>query len=80
VYGSYDCPQVWVLRRFRDNVLAETWYGRLFIRLYYATSPTLVKHYGEKKWFSDFWKSKLDQMVNRLENEGYESTRYVDRY
>ena len=19
VYGSYDCPEVWVLRRFRDN-------------------------------------------------------------
>ncbi|MBQ6222161.1 MAG: TFIIB-type zinc finger domain-containing protein [Solobacterium sp.] len=80
VYGSYDCPQVWVLRRFRDNVLAETWYGRLFIRLYYATSPTLVKHYGKKKWFSNFWKSRLDQMVNRLESKGYESTRYIDRY
>ena len=24
VYGSYDCPQVWTLRRFRDNTLAET--------------------------------------------------------
>ena len=31
VYGSYDCPQVWTLRRFRDDTLAETWYGRAFI-------------------------------------------------
>lgn len=28
VYGSYDCPQVWTLRRFRDNTLAETMLGR----------------------------------------------------
>lgn len=28
VYGSYDCPQVWTLRRYRDYTLAETWYGR----------------------------------------------------
>ena len=26
VYGSYDCPQVWTLRRYRDDTLAETWY------------------------------------------------------
>ncbi|NLX93020.1 MAG: hypothetical protein GXZ02_03995, partial [Clostridiales bacterium] len=31
VYGSYDCPQVWTLRRYRDYTLAETWYGRAFI-------------------------------------------------
>ena len=24
VYGSYDCPQVWTLRRYRDYTLAET--------------------------------------------------------
>ncbi len=34
VYGSYDCPEVWTLRRYRDNTLAETWYGRVFIKLY----------------------------------------------
>lgn len=32
VYGSYDCPEVWTLRRFRDNFLAENWLGRMFIR------------------------------------------------
>ena len=35
VYGSYDCPEVWTLRRYRDYSLAETWYGRAFIKLYY---------------------------------------------
>ncbi|BCN30374.1 hypothetical protein bsdtb5_16690 [Anaeromicropila herbilytica] len=27
VYGSYDYPQVWTLRRFRDFYLAKSWYG-----------------------------------------------------
>lgn len=51
VYGSYDCPQVWTLRRYRDYTLAETWYGRAFIRTYYAISPTLVKWFGHTEWF-----------------------------
>lgn len=43
VYGSYDCPEMWTIRRFRDYTLDATWYGRLFIKCYYATSPTIVK-------------------------------------
>lgn len=46
VYGSYDCPQVWTLRRYRDYTLAETWYGRAFIHTYYAISPTIVRWFG----------------------------------
>ena len=79
VYGSYDCPEVWTLRRFRDEVLAESWYGRLFIRAYYATSPTLVKLFGDTDWFQNFWKGKLDTMVADLQNQGFKSTPYQDR-
>ena len=79
VYGSYDCPEVWTLRRFRDNTLAETWYGRAFIRTYYAISPTLVKLFGNTEWFKNMWKGKLDRMVSELQAEGVESTPYEDR-
>ena len=79
VYGSYDCPQVWTLRRYRDYTLAETWYGRAFIRTYYAISPTLVKWFGKTKWFKNMWQGKLDRMVKRLNNEGVEDTPYQDR-
>ena len=79
VYGSYDCPQVWTLRRFRDNTLAETWYGRAFIRLYYSVSPTLVKWFGNTEWFKKVWRSKLDHMVANLQNNGVESTPYDDK-
>ena len=43
VYGSYDCPEVWTLRRFRDYQLRQTAHGRAFVRSYYKISATLVK-------------------------------------
>lgn len=79
VYGSYDCPEVWTLRRFRDYSLAMTWYGRLFIAIYYAISPTIVKWFGHTLWFNRMWKGKLDRMVERLKSEGYEDTPYDDK-
>ena len=78
VYGSYDCPQVWTLRRYRDYTLAETWYGRAFIKTYYAISPTLVKWFGHTDWFKNMWKGKLDRMVSKLQANGVESTPYED--
>lgn len=80
VYGSYDCPQVWTLRRFRDNVLAESRYGRAFIRCYYAISPHLVRWFGKTRWFRTFWKRRLDRMVRRLNEAGTEDTPYQDRH
>ena len=79
VYGSYDCPQVWTLRRYRDNTLSSTWYGRAFIRTYYAISPTLVKWFGHTEWFKNMWKGRLDRMVANLNAEGVEDTPYEDR-
>ena len=79
VYGSYDCPEVWTLRRYRDNTLTQTWYGRVFIKTYYAISPTLVKWFGDTKWFKKMWQGKLDRMVRRLNDEGVENTPYEDK-
>ena len=78
VYGSYDCPQVWTLRRYRDYTLSKTWYGRTFVRTYYAVSPTLVKWFGHTERFKKMWKGKLDRMVAELQAEGVESTPYED--
>lgn len=78
VYGSYDCPQVWTLRRYRDNTLGATWYGRLFIRIYYAVSPTLVKWFGKTKRFHNLRKKVLDNKVKRLHKKGFKDTPYTD--
>ena len=79
VYGSYDCPHVWTLRRYRDDVLGATWYGRLFIRTYYAISPTLVKWFGKTTWFKRLCRGKLDKMVAKLNENGVEDTPYKDK-
>ena len=78
VYDSYDCPEVWTLRRFRDEVLAETWYGRLFIHAYYAVSPTAVRLLGDSDWFQTFFRGRLDKMVADLQAKGFASTPYND--
>ncbi|MBP3390225.1 MAG: DUF2726 domain-containing protein [Clostridia bacterium] len=80
VYGSYDCPQVWVLRRFRDNTLATNCFGKAFIKIYYALSPTLVKFFGRYNWFVNPCKVVLDRVVLRLQNRGLENTPYNDKY
>lgn len=80
VYGSYDCPQVWVLRRFRDNTLDASVFGRLFIKLYYAISPFLVAHLGRFSCVRRIWRSITDSMVNSLERKGVSSTPYCDKH
>lgn len=78
VYGSYDCAPVWTLRRFRDQTLSRTWYGRAFIRLYYAVSPTLVKWFGNVQFIKAVWKTVLDKFVCHLHNKGYKDQYYSD--
>ena len=70
VYGSYDCPQVWVLRRYRDFELNKTFWGRLFIRIYYFVSPKIVSLFGNNKLFKSIFRKKL----------GYSDTQYIDLY
>lgn len=79
VYGSYDCPEVWTLRRFRDNTLDKNIFGRLFIKTYYLTSPTLVKYFGDKKAFNMIFKPILDSFVKKLNKRGVKSTFYIDK-
>ena len=79
VYGGYDCPQVWTLRRFQDERLAAAAPGRLLIRCYYAVSPALVRLFGKNRWFQAFWRALLDPLVRRLNAGGMENTPYRDR-
>lgn len=79
VYGSYNCPEVWTLRRFRDSCLAANFFGYLFIKLYYFISPTLVKVFGKKCWFQSFCKKQLDKLVINLNNAGFSNKPYTDK-
>lgn len=43
VYGDYDHENVRLFRRFRDEVLMQSLFGRLFVKVYYAISPELAR-------------------------------------
>ena len=78
VYGSYDCPEVWTLRRFRDTTLAGSVFGRCFVRVYYAVSPTLVRHFGRSGWFLRPARFAVGALVKRLQDRGVSSDAYTD--
>lgn len=78
IYGSYDCPEVWALRRYRDTTLSSNRWGKAFIKIYYALSPTLVKHFGKYNWFICACKPILDKFVSKLQMSGFENTPYQD--
>ena len=80
VYGSYDCKEVWRLRRYRDFYLDNHWFGRAFIKLYYFISPKLVKLFGNQKWFKNISKKLLDKKISKLIDKGYLDTPYNDKY
>lgn len=69
VYGSYDAPQVVVLRRFRDEVLSKYFFGRAFIRTYYAMSPPVARRLEKAGRTNRIVRRMLDRVVRRLEGE-----------
>lgn len=78
VYGSYDCPEVWTLRRFRDYNLKQSILGRIFIKIYYAVSPTLVKWFGNINWLKKLIRCPLNRLVTHLNLSGLKDTPYQD--
>ena len=66
VYGSYDAPQVLVLRRFRDEVLEESVLGRIFIKTYYRLSPPLARQLKNKRCLNASVRRFLDKIESYL--------------
>lgn len=79
VYGSYDCPQVWVLRRFRDEVLLPMRCGKFFVKTYYVVSPILLKHFGNNIIFKTCCITILDLLIKHLKIKGFSDKPYDDR-
>ena len=78
VYGSYDCREVRVLRRWRDSALCSSAPGRMLVRAYYAVSPHLVDAVGETVWFVATTRKLLDGLVARLTRSGISDAPYRD--
>lgn len=67
VYGSYDASEVLVLRKFRDTVLQKNSIGRLFIRAYYAISPSIARKLKSHTKVNVVIKKLLNRFVSFLE-------------
>lgn len=66
VYGDYNHPQVLVLRAFRDNFLKTRLWGRIFIHVYYATSPIFVKIFRNRGKINTFIRMRLDDLIDYI--------------
>ncbi|MFZ2417784.1 MAG: CFI-box-CTERM domain-containing protein [Smithellaceae bacterium] len=66
VYGSYDHQQVLQLRKFRDEKLAASYTGRIFIALYYKISPQLVKALKNKPTIHSMIRSLLNTFIGAI--------------
>jgi hypothetical protein len=66
VYGSADANQVQQFYFIRDNYLAKSTAGNLFIKFYYAVSPTLAKWIDNKPKIKSFTRKYiLDKILSR---------------
>lgn len=65
-YGSYEHPDVLVLRRFRDERLMPSLLGRIFVRFYYRVSPPLADRIGHATWLSKALRKWLFEPLTSL--------------
>jgi hypothetical protein len=66
-YGSPDAVEVVILKRYRDNKLARSYLGRLFIRFYYSFSPYLASIMKNNQALNNIVKKYfLDKIVTML--------------
>lgn len=74
VYGDYNHPKVMVLRRYRDEHLLRSFWGRCFVKIYYYLSPKAVKVLHNRKRINILIERWLDWYIKRKrgkENEGF---------
>lgn len=66
VYGSYEAPEVLILRKFRDTVLKRYLLGEVLISFYYFVSPSIAQMLKGKKRINYMIKMILDEFVRVL--------------
>lgn len=66
VYQDYNAPEVVVLRNFRDATLLKTFWGRLFVKVYYHFSPPIADWLKDADALNRYVKKWLDKFVSLL--------------
>ncbi|MCD6498359.1 MAG: hypothetical protein J7M25_08705 [Deltaproteobacteria bacterium] len=62
-YGSYDHPNVRILRRWRDGVLLHSGWGRAFVRWYYRNGRRLAAPFHGRPWARALLRAALLPLV-----------------
>ena len=65
-YGDYDHPQVMRLRKYRDEVLMQSFMGRMSVKIYYFVSPKLVSLLRGHEKTNAFIRELLDKYIQWL--------------
>jgi len=65
-YGSYSHPTVMVFRQYRDLVLYRHLPGRVFINIYYRTSPFLSKYVKKRMVLQNWSRTILDKIAANI--------------
>ncbi len=65
-YGSYDHPQVLILRQFRDDILDKSQIGKRCIKIYYRYSPILVEKLKDKKSINTIIRKTLNLFIKLI--------------
>lgn len=66
IYGSYDSPEVRLLRLFRDTVLVQNASGRWLLRTYYSASPAIARILDRHRGLRQLVRLALVQPVVRM--------------
>ncbi len=59
VYGSYDAPEVLILRKFRDEILLTSKIGQIFVRIYYFLSPSFAGYLKKRNKLKGVIREKI---------------------
>ncbi len=65
-YGSYEHPQVLILRKFRDDVLLSSFIGKLFVMVYYSISPKFVIVLKNQITINRILRKILDKLIENI--------------
>lgn len=66
IYNDYNSKEVYVLREYRDAILAKKFIGRIFISLYYQSLPLVRPLVKKSKFLQRALKYYLDKHVDKL--------------
>lgn len=69
-YGDYDAIEVITLRNYRDEYLLKNWLGTLFVKFYYAMSPSIAKQIEKSDKVKGFIRNRfLRPIVRKIQRK-----------